>query len=338
MSITTLDTLYIIEEDNDYFDEYIKKLEKNHDAPYTPNFITGSDLSMEALKSTSKISTNALKITAGALASKVAIGYLPSLSIQTLVGPLGASLYNIFSENLEEAKAQKEREIQALEIKLKKMSLSKLQAHKLGFKFPPGHSKIGEFYKLHPLATISKYKQNIYLPAHSFEDVLLEEREAELLTLLVDLGASEIEITKSEENLLTDTKKSKLNVGVPSLAEISTGVALSSEEDTKDADKRIFQLKGKNWDPDVQIKRDKYFWLEFEPSWNTLVTARQQGACTRATIEVKQSALYSDNKEILLQAKIKMSEAGATSAGGEMQLLKKDFQETSYIVNVKFPE
>ncbi|CAM5212497.1 hypothetical protein OURE66S_03895 [Oligella ureolytica] len=197
MLITILDTLYIIEEDNDYFDEYIKELEKNHDAPYTPNFITGSDLSMEASKRVSEININPLKIVAGTALPAAVVGS----SIPTLIGLLGnpalspivstvilgTSLYNTLSENREEAKAQKEREIQALEMKLKTMSLSKLQAHKLGFKFPPGHPKIGESYKLHPLATISTYKQNIYLPAHSFEDVLLEEREAELLTLLIDL-------------------------------------------------------------------------------------------------------------------------------------------------------
>ncbi|MGB3511853.1 MAG: hypothetical protein WBA93_21975 [Microcoleaceae cyanobacterium] len=54
------------------------------------------------------------------------------------------------------------------------------------FDFPPGHPLPGKLYRAHPL----KSKSNKYIPIEVFDSLLYAEREAELIRLLVDLGAT----------------------------------------------------------------------------------------------------------------------------------------------------
>lgn len=58
------------------------------------------------------------------------------------------------------------------------------------FDFPPGHPLPGKLYRAHPL----KSKSNKYIPIEVFDSLLYAEREAELIRLLVDLGATQITI------------------------------------------------------------------------------------------------------------------------------------------------
>lgn len=217
--------------------------------------------------------------------------------------------------------------------KILAMSLSKEQAKRLGFRFPPGHPRLDNAYRQHPLAERKQtVKKGFYLPALAYETVLLEERESELLELLMDLGACEIQITKQVESLLEDTKELKAGLSADGVAGVTAGGKICTGQNDKEANKRVFKLKGRPWEADLQFDTEPYCWYEFEPSWKTIVKARLQG-CTSAAIEVRQSSLFSENKELYLQAKLKLFEAS-----GGMGIMKKDFQQVSFLVEVKFPE
>ncbi|NEQ41517.1 MAG: hypothetical protein F6K40_37120 [Okeania sp. SIO3I5] len=62
------------------------------------------------------------------------------------------------------------------------------------FDFPPGHPLPGKLYRAHPL----KSKSNKYIPIEVFDSLLYAEREAELIRLLVDLGATKITIKEKK--------------------------------------------------------------------------------------------------------------------------------------------
>ena len=62
------------------------------------------------------------------------------------------------------------------------------------FDFPPGHRLPGKLYRAHPL----KSKSNKYIPIEVFDSLLYAEREAELIRLLVDLGATKITIKEKK--------------------------------------------------------------------------------------------------------------------------------------------
>lgn len=306
-------------------------VEREAEQPY-PNFtIPGrEDVITSNKKYYQDIANPATVAVAGALGFR-ALSYFTPAAL--LIGASVAipTLYKLLTSDDEKGLISQES-VNELQKYIGNHSLSKDQAKERGFIFPPGHPRVGETYKLHPLAGYPQaLKDNLYIPECIFDNVLFEERESELLTLLVNLGATEVEIEKYVESYIESEKSADVEIGVDHVA----GLSISGNSDTNNISNkknvRTFSLKGKPWEYGDKLERDDYAWLHFEPSWNALVLAREVGGCTSATLEVKEASKYVSNKESSMKIKAKIY-----STNGTLNFMQKELRETSYIFKVKF--
>jgi len=150
--------------------------------------------------------------------------------------------------------------------------------------FPPGHPLPRRLYRVHPL----KKKRNRYIPVEVFDFLLYEEREAELVKLLIDLGAVEITI-----NNLSSTK-TKGGVIAKATASGIGGFETKNEGEREilNSDTRLIKLGQKNWNSE-KFDEAEYSWLAYEPSWEVLVHARLRGQCLSSSVELNSDASYS---------------------------------------------
>ncbi|EKF9792723.1 hypothetical protein FXE82_14735 [Vibrio cholerae] len=343
--------LFIILEDL-YSMDFIYISEEGYDG-YVPDFtIPGQDCdhvkASRDKKYTSSIAASSIAAgaTGAAMASSaaglsgfagtMALGTLSAFTpISLLVGASFAipALYKLIvsdegSEHVPESSMNELRDF------ITKHSMTKHDALRKGYKFPPGHPQVGETYKLHPLASYKHAsKEKLYIPEYVFDDVLFEERESELLTLLVNLGATDIQISKYTESLFNKEGAGSLGGGVDSVVDGSVEINTSLSRENSEKNVRNFSLQGKPWQYGDKIDRTGYAWLNFEPSWNALITAREIGGCTGATLEIKEASKYASNKEASIQLKAKIY-----TANGTLKFMEKDLEETSYLVKVSFSE
>lgn len=312
---------------------------KCEEKKYVPNFTIPDVEDVANSSKKTKTTSNANIHTAGAAISSAtglgisALSFLAPISL--LIGASVAipAIYKLVvsHDNTETVPEESYHELQTF---ISKHSLDKQQALDLGLKFPPGHPQTGETYRLHPLAAYQHAsKQKLYIPEHIFDDVLFEERESELLTLLVHLGATNVEIAKYVDSFFDDEKSGSIGGGVKVVANASILAKSESGRESSEKNIRVFSLKGKPWKYGDKFDRDGYAWLNFEPSWNALITAREVGGCTNATLEIKEASKYAVNKEASMQLKSKIY-----SANGTLKFMEKYLQETSYIVKVSFLE
>jgi hypothetical protein len=300
--------------------------------PY-PNFTMPGKDPLE----NSTIKTAQIKpvINTDGIASKVALSLLTvSTPLSLLVGAatIAPILVKAFSSKDGAEEVSKES-VAFLNDFIQKHSICVKDAIDRGYQFPPGHPRVGETYRLHPLA---KYppscRKDLYIPEQNYDALLFEERESELLSILVNLGAVEVEIAKYIERLTETEKAANLNAGVDLMGEgaISHNSSLGKENNEKNV--RLFTLRGMPWKyGENKLDKDAYAWLNFEPSWNALITAREIGNCTSATLEIKEVSKYGANREMAIKIKAKIY-----SATGGLKVSDKDLKETSYIVKVKF--
>ncbi|EGX6954260.1 hypothetical protein GOY18_05820 [Aeromonas hydrophila] len=315
---------------------------------YHPNFVIAGREDLTATKKDNyKKAATAAAVTSG-IASTVAggaasgatlttLGLLGTIPLFTPISMLaGASLaipaiYKLLTSK-EDPESVSQDSINELNEYIARHSLTKNEALDKGFKFPPGHPKVGGTYVPHPLSSYpNSSKKDLYIPEHVFDDILFEEREAELLTLLVKLGAIEVEISKNVNSVFVDQKDINIGANAGGIGNTSFSGEKKIEKENGENDTRTFLLKGKPWDSESKIDRSEYAWLNFEPSWNALITAREIGGCTCASLEIKEASKYISNKNISMQL-----QAGIYSANGAGGLSMRDLQETSYSVKVKF--
>ncbi|GFM62995.1 hypothetical protein PSCICG_41550 [Pseudomonas cichorii] len=94
----------------------------------------------------------------------------------------------------------------------------------------------------------------------------MEERESELIKLLVHLGATKITITKKA----SDNTHAGLTAGLSAQVGSMGGDDIKYTENTdryKDSlDTREFSLSGRPWKTDSTVERENFFWLSYEPS------------------------------------------------------------------------
>jgi hypothetical protein len=165
-------------------------------------------------------------------------------------------------------------------------------------RFPPGHPQVGISYKRHPLADMPEAgKERLYIPYEKYDSLLMEEREAELLKLLVYLGATRVCITRT----VSCSEDKSLSAGVAANAKVGE-VGLSTEMSTsslsKSADTREFLLQGKTWRSGDILEKSRFAWVHFEPSWEALVIAREIGGCVKAGLEIRENTAFSTNKAL----------------------------------------
>jgi hypothetical protein len=296
---------------------------------YTPNFsIPGQD-ELNSSKSSTKRTSNLTGVTGTiALSTLSLFTPIPLLIAASIATP---KLYKLVTSD-NKTEVVPEDSVNELADFIDKHSHTKQQVLSKGFKFPPGHPRIGESYRLHPLAEYPQYsRQNLYIPENIFDDVLFEERESELLTLLVHLGATKVEIAKYVDNFFEGEQSGSIGGGSKIVGEASLSAESNTGRSSNEKSVRTFSLKGKPWEYGNKLEREDFAWLNFEPSWNALIIAREVGGCTSATLEIKEASKYATNKETSMQLKAKIY-----SANGTLKFMEKDLTETSYIFKVTF--
>lgn len=188
--------------------------------------------------------------------------------------------------------------------------------------FPPGHPLPRRFYRVHPL----KDKSNRYIPVEVFDTLLYEERESELIKLLIDLGAVEITI----KDLSSNKAKGKASANVSATGTGGFEAKAEGEKENSSSETRLIKLNRKRWDKS-QFKRENYNWLAYEPAWETIVHARLEGECILSSIELNSDTSYSISAGLGLTEGF-IQQFADVGAGIEFSNLKKE----SKLFEVKF--
>ncbi len=244
----------------------------------------------------------------------------------------GAAAYSAFSDGKDAtSKLRLEHEAYELQRFLEMHAVTPKLARELGFQFAPGHPRIGGQYRMHPLAEIPESGlKNLYIPEDSFNQILLEERESELLKLLVELGATRITISERVVQANVSSLEAEVSSSVTTVD--SGGTVKFKEKQTDDQlGSRHFELVGKPSTSDHRIDETAFTWLMYEPSWKSLVRARQVGQCTRAVVELKQETAFSSESQLSLQLKL-AAYGGAVKAAKALSAMTN----RSYVFQVDF--
>jgi hypothetical protein len=245
----------------------------------------------------------------------------------------GAGAYSAFSDGKEAASKQRlEHEAYELQRFLEMHAVTPKLARELGFQFAPGHPRIGVQYRMHPLAEIPESGlKNLYIPEDSFNQTLLDERESELLKLLVELGATRITISERVVRANASSLEAEASTSSVTTGDTGASVKLNEKQTDDQLGSRHFELVGKPSTSDHRIDETAFTWLPYEPSWKSLVRARQVGQCTRAVVELKQETAFSSESQLSLQLKL-AAYGGAIKAAKALSAMTS----RSYVFQVDF--
>lgn len=225
-----------------------------------------------------------------------------------------------------------ERAQQEINLFLKQHAVTLEQAKCRQYTFPIGHPKVGSTYRLHPLAsTKSAIFKNSYILDSNFTETILAQKEAELVTMLIDMGATKIEIKETVLNNRDKSKNADLSGGnLMASAEASVN---NKEENRNTLEKiKTIHLSGKPWHSTDTIDLSKFSWLQTETNWQSIVYAREVGGCLSADIEINESTYSEQEKNLRAQVRLKLAElSGGVSLSDEVTLTN------SYLVSVEFP-
>lgn len=328
-----LDLIYIVEE------QYASSPSEDNGTCYTPNFtIPGQSALAE------KPAYTGAALTAASVATSLLVPFLPSLLIGAAAaaagfsGIAGASASSAVKDRnatpegaIPEVSAATE-EARIVAAYVQHHSLSRSQAKDAGYRFQPGHPVVGKTYRRHPLSDYSTPDNgNLYIPSDSYDAILLEERESELIKLLVHLGATKISITKKASDKSRNTLTAEASVQMGPIGGGNVGYTGKAERDTDTLDTREFTLSGRPWKADSKLDRQSFFWLSYEPSWKAVVFAREVGGCLTASLEIKENTSFSANKNFELSIKAKLAEGGAQAG-----LSTLESEEKTYFVRAEF--
>lgn len=181
--------------------------------------------------------------------------------------------------------------------------------------FPPGHPIPGRFYRVHPL----KDKINRYIPEEIFDFILYKERESELIKMLVDLGATEIDIQEISSNITQGSMQG--NVGLIGAGE--GNIETKREKEKSSSTNKIIKLKPKDWSSEsFESGKYKYSWLPYEPDWESIVHARLRGGCISSSIELTSDTSFSISAQLGLEGFLE--NLGSFGARGDFSHLRKE--------------
>ncbi|WP_250528413.1 hypothetical protein [Caballeronia sp. GAWG2-1] len=178
-------------------------------------------------------------------------------------------------------------------------------AARRGFQLPPGHPKPHHLYQRHPLGARQQAKHNVYLPYDRYEEILYEERKAELTRLLIDLGATRVASVSEQAS----TTERSFKVGIQrDTASSSAGMGQYNASTSEEAE--VFELSGKPWHRGSRLDRSAYEWLAFEPSWEAIVNAREIAGCLSASVHFRGATETKRNFDVSATLKEKVANAG----------------------------
>ncbi|MGL4427462.1 MAG: hypothetical protein ACRCT4_00885 [Silvania sp.] len=271
-----------------------------------------------------------LNYQAAGIAMALAARLLP-LPVAVLVNaaPAAFSLYQLLTRKDEKAVSvdSLKQSAHSFDKYLKRISMTPEIALEQGYRFQPGHPRINLAYIKHPL---SREKENYYILSDNLDEILLQERETEMIKVFVSLGATKIEISKQKDSRASDHINAKAEAG---LALSSGEVELKMESALSDTgtDKRVITLAGRQWKKDMTLETKQFNWLKFEPSWEAIVFAREMGGCLSAELELRKKSIFSSNKDGRLGLGVKMFKG---SVDASMDLSQE--QDETYRVYVEF--
>lgn len=294
-----------------------------------PNFVMAGGAQAGPTPSVAVVTAGSLLT---ALASKTApfaypLGLILAASV---VSP--AILSRLSKEKPEIASPLAEQEKHELESFLMNHAVTLQMVKEAGFTFPPGHPQIGAMYKRHPLAdTPAANKKNVYIPQEKYDEILMAEREAELIKMLVHLGANKITITQNNLTNANSSLSGEVSLGGKGVGNASLGGGATSASSGESIDKREFVLSGKRWKEGDTLKRENFAWLNFEPSWEALVVAREVGGCTKAALEIRENTMFSTDKNFT--AKVESAFYGGKVSGDAKRSAK---EEKIYLIESEY--
>ena len=180
--------------------------------------------------------------------------------------------------------------------------------------FPPGHPLPSRFYVVHPL----KKKNNSYIPVEKFESLLYQERESELIKILVDLGATEISIQE------LSSRQVQGSINAESSIDYIGGVRgeIGGENNNLKSTNKVFELKPKTYNPQ-NFDSNKYSWLSYEPDWESMVHARLKGGCLSFSIELTSDTCFSSYAQLGLTEGL-LQNLGDFGGGGGFSNSRKE--------------
>ncbi len=271
-----------------------------------------------------------LLLKAGAAA--LTINYLPIklIGVAATVSPM---VFNLFSNKSNGDITITKEQAKIIDGALNKYSLTVEETKGKKLKFPPGHPIVGLLYRLHPLAKINTDKECLYIPDEYYEQLLMQEREAELLRILINLGATKIKIIKTNNKVNSKSIQCETNVDATVSVPFSVDVGINKQSQQEDYEGggRLFELTGKKWVTGDLLDRKEYSWLPFEPQWGSLILAREIGGCTRAAVEMTSKSVYSAD----FSARAKL-QTNIMSSNTDLKIENADEDVISYKYEVDF--
>ncbi|MGL4502893.1 MAG: hypothetical protein ACRCU2_27775 [Planktothrix sp.] len=195
--------------------------------------------------------------------------------------------------------------------------------------FPPGHPMPNKVYRQHPLPD----KKNYYMPNDYYYKILLEEKEAELMKILCDLGANKIEIHEEENSLNSTIFEAEAKV--TSVA--GTEAAISKEHENSQLNKREFSYIGKPWHSNLkdEFESSKYRWLHYEPTWESIVHGRLTNGQLMANIEL--TTTLSKEEMIGISLGITLEKVFLENLGLSTSVLDSNYITKKRIFHIEFP-
>jgi hypothetical protein len=325
-----LDLVYIVE------DKIAPTPAQNDDSHYSPNFIMGSTNGAVGVKpGFGGAAAAGVAAAAGAALVFNPLTLLPTALMSSAMLGVPGLLYQMSKDRSvksEEADAAKLEEARLLAAYVQQHSLSRSQAKAAGYRFQPGHPVVGKTYRKHPLTDFSNPDSgNLYIPSDSYDAILLEERESELIKLLVHLGATKVTITKKTTDSAHDSVSAGAAVQAGPLGGGNASYKASSQRDAESLDTREFTLTGRAWNADSKVDREDFYWLSYEPSWKAVVFAREYGGCLTASLEIRENTSFSTDKNFELSVKAKLTEVGVQAG-----ITNADSEEKIYLVRAEF--
>lgn len=326
--------IFIVEPDDMVIEEDVA-LERIGGSVYRPNFTTPGGGMHEPLAGKGGGYSSAQVVNAALLdvaLAKTPISMLPpALQVALAIARPVISQY-LLGDPKDITDEVRKQEAQEFSKFLEKYAITLRVAKLANFKFPPGHPQVGQTYLLHPLADLpGSGKECVYIPHEVYDDILLSERESELLKLLVELGATKVSITKKQSNQAASKISAEVAGGSKIVGEAGVKVSTKAEDEASSLDSRTFELAGKLWRKGETLDRSKFAWVSYEPSWEALISAREIGGCLKAAIEIKDDASFATDRELIANLKFK-----GISGKASAKASREHSEERSYIVKVEF--
>lgn len=155
--------------------------------------------------------------------------------------------------------------------------------------FQLNHPIDGYVYRKHP---DKKSSPNLFVDVVTYAKYLKELKEQELLNILINLGATKIELAELTEN--SEDFSSNFEFGLQYYAG-QAGVKVNQSTSGKKEKIEKYFMEGKDFSG--ELDRGNYFWLNTEPSWETLIIAREQGRAIAYEVEIIISSSLSGSVE-----------------------------------------